>query len=131
MNEIWSGKKILVIDDSDMVRSTLCNLYRELGLEVVNSYARAEKALIDTIDLQVDLVSLDIILPDMHGIDCYRRMKEKSPNLKIFFVSCLCQDKKIIQSFANEIPAVLFQPKPPEIDQLKEMLSGLWGGEKD
>ena len=74
--ETWQDKKILIVDDSQLVREDLADLYSELGLKVIGGAADGVSAIEQVEKLDPDLVSLDIIMPEMDGISAYKKIKE-------------------------------------------------------
>jgi CheY-like chemotaxis protein len=79
-------KTILVIDDEEHMRNVFSKLVAKMGFNVIT----AETGTIG-IELvkkqQPDCVFLDIMLPDMHGSEVYRQLREIQKGIKIFLVS--------------------------------------------
>jgi DNA-binding response OmpR family regulator len=79
-------KRILVIDDDDMLKAMLRKLLSKAGYEV----AVAENG-IDALRLQqekpADLILTDIIMPEMEGIETIREFCKKYPATKIIAMS--------------------------------------------
>jgi len=107
-----AGKSILVVDDVEKVRDELVAQYRAIGLNVAGAVSNGLAALEFLRVNHVDLVSLDIIMPEMDGIECYRRIKAEGMTALPFFVSWLAGDPRVADALKTEIPADLFQGKP-------------------
>ena len=122
MTSSISGKKILVVDDVESVRDDLRTHYEALGLIVVGEVGNGIEALDFLGRHQVDLVSLDIIMPEMDGIECYRRIKAQGIKVMPFFVSWLAGDPKVADALKAEIPVDLFQGKPANQTALRERI---------
>lgn len=94
--DTWSNKKVLIIDDHEKTRNDLSRIFTSLGMEVV---ATAENGL-KGIDLynqyQPDFVSFDVVMPEMHGIECFKIIQKQNPELNFMFISCLASE--IVQS---------------------------------
>jgi two-component system chemotaxis response regulator CheY len=73
-------KKILVVDDSSVVRMSLEMLLRENGFEVVTAVDGVE-GLTKASGQKYDLIITDINMPNMNGLDMMKRMREL-PDLK-------------------------------------------------
>lgn len=123
----WSGQKILIVDDSEFIRNYLKDLYGELGMTVVGTAANGCEAIEQYDALQPDVVSLDIIMPEMHGLDCYSEFKESRPGTKILFVSCLVVGHIISDAVLEEIPRELFVSKPAQNAAVINALEILYG----
>ena len=69
-----SVPRILVVDDSDDLRNVFCRLLARAGFEVLSAKTGQECLRIVT-DQQPDLVLLDVVLPDMSGIEVCKQIK--------------------------------------------------------
>ncbi|MBA3346522.1 MAG: response regulator [Gemmatimonadales bacterium] len=82
------AKAILIIDDTAVVRRLAFRILAESGYRVFEA-ATATEAL-EVLQLargRVDLVILDVVMPDVSGVDTLRVMQEKSPEIKVVFMS--------------------------------------------
>lgn len=82
MNEI----RILVVDDEQAVRQLLKQFFEELGY-IVHTAADGESALEEFADFSPHFVFLDVIMPDINGIDVLCRMKELDRQAQIVMIS--------------------------------------------
>ena len=76
------SKMILVVDDEDLVLSTLVNVFERAGYEVES--ARSGHEVLDVLkkkDIQVCFV--DLKMPDMDGLELCRRIKELNPKAHV------------------------------------------------
>ncbi|NOZ26303.1 MAG: response regulator [Nitrospirae bacterium] len=74
--------KILIVDDDPSIRMLYKEELEEEGYDVVTA-SSGEEALKLFEEENPDLVTLDILMPDMDGIQVLRKMKEKKPRLPI------------------------------------------------
>jgi CheY-like chemotaxis protein len=118
--------KVLVVDDSEAARLSLEEAYSKLGCSIVGFAADGLKALEEIDKTPPDLVSLDIIMPVMDGIECYRRIRAKYPNQKILIVSILSNEPRFRDVYKNEIPPESFVAKPIDHAELQEKLNSLF-----
>jgi CheY-like chemotaxis protein len=109
---VWQDKTVLVVDDSPGIRTTLTATFKSMGLKPVGSVENGVKALEFIEKEKPDVVSLDIIMPEMDGIECYRKIREFYPDVDILIVSCLASEQKVSDGFSDEIPSYVFSPKP-------------------
>jgi DNA-binding response OmpR family regulator len=87
---------VLVIDDDDLVADICRQILQRSGYDVV--VARSGKEAIDVFkgnQTGIDMVILDMILPDMSGRDIYDRLKIVNPDLNVLFVSGYAMDAQM------------------------------------
>jgi CheY-like chemotaxis protein len=80
--------RILVADDSEIIRKVLCGVLRSHpAYEVACESVTAADAINKAEQLQLDIVILDISLPDMNGIDVVSQIRKVAPSTKILLCS--------------------------------------------
>lgn len=81
--------KLLVVDDEAIEREALKYIVKNSGLEIseVMEAANGQEALAIAEKFDPDIVTLDILMPGLNGIEAGRILKERKPNLKIIFVT--------------------------------------------
>jgi two-component system, chemotaxis family, chemotaxis protein CheY len=80
--------KILLIDDNDVSRAMLrFILSSEPGYEVVGEAASGMQGLEMAGSLQPQLVCLDVMMPDMNGLDVLKQIKEQWPRTVVLMVT--------------------------------------------
>ena len=125
MSQSWRGKRVLVVDDSLKMQEEISDLFIEIGCEVVGVAASGIEALQKVKDLKPDLLSLDIIMPEMDGIECYRALQRYGLNCRAFFITALAADPRIPASYEKEMDPKLFLPKPVTRHLLEERLASI------
>jgi two-component system chemotaxis response regulator CheB len=104
--------KVLVVDDSAMVREILTRgLNMDSGIQVVGSAADPYIARDKIVHLQPDVLTLDVEMPKMDGVEFLRRLMPQYP-LPVLMVSALTEKGKRITLDALEAGAVDFVTKP-------------------
>ena len=68
---------------------------------------------------KIDLVVMDILMPEMNGVDAYKKMAEINPNLKVLFVSGYSENQEIEDLKQSEHIDFLQKPFMPQ-DLLKK-----------
>ena len=124
--ESLKGRKILVVDDSPEQRQLVESLYNEIGCTVVGGAEDGLDALAKLEELKPDVVSLDIIMPNMDGIECYEKILSKAPGVKVLFMSCLAKNPEVREALAQKVESSLLLPKPCEQEVLVKALLGLY-----
>jgi two-component system chemotaxis response regulator CheY len=122
----WVGKSVVIIDDSESVREELRQAFEGAGVRVVGL---AENGVIG-LDLvkktKPQLVSLDIIMPEMDGIECYRKLRAREPDVTVIMVTWLGAEAKILDNLKDLIPAHHFQAKPVSVSVLEARLDKIY-----
>jgi CheY-like chemotaxis protein len=77
---------ILVVDDEELVRVTLCQMLEQAGYEVIEA-ANGNQALRVFQEQEVDLVVTDIFMPEKEGIETIRELRKLRPDIKIIAIS--------------------------------------------
>jgi two-component system response regulator (stage 0 sporulation protein F) len=94
-------KKILVADDEMAIRLLYSEELKEEGYEVYTA-ANGREAL-DIIDkVALDLVILDIKMPEMDGIEALRQIKEKKPDLPVLLSTAYGEYKQDFATWASD-----------------------------
>jgi len=82
------SETVLFVDDEDMIIEIAEELFEQLGYKVLT--ARSGKEAIEIYKEnkeQIDIVILDMVMPDMSGHDAYDRMKDINPKIKVLLSS--------------------------------------------
>jgi len=95
------GKRILVVDDSAMMRKMIAKVLKENGHQVVGEGTNGEEAVSLYQSLRPDMVTMDITMRGMDGLSAGREIKKIDPGARILFLSNLDEDKYRDQ--ANQI----------------------------
>ncbi|MCX7925476.1 MAG: ATP-binding protein [Fimbriimonadales bacterium] len=116
---------ILVVEDNDDVRQTMCEMLRILGYTVLEA-SRPQDALRLAAVNTLDLLITDIVLPEMRGAELARALSVMHPAMKVLFVSGYTENAIIEQGELK--PGVEFLGKPFTMAQLsakvKQILTG-------
>ena len=112
--------KVLVVDDALFMRTALSNMLEEWGLEVVGQGANGQEAVELYDQLKPDLVTLDLTMPVMSGLEALKIIMEKHPTAKIIMITALGQQRLIVE--AIELGAKDFITKPFQRENLKEVI---------
>lgn len=88
--------RIAVVDDHEIVRDGIQILLEdEPGFEIVGEAKTGKEAVEFCKSHKVDLVVMDITMPEMDGIQATKIIKEKHPEIKILALTMLSEDQHI------------------------------------
>jgi len=113
--------RILLVDDQEPVREVAKDMLEALGYEVITA-ADGLEGVSRYRDLwrEIDLVILDMVMPNMSGGDCFRRMREINPKARVVLSSGYSMDGSI-QVVMNEGNLAFIQ-KPYRLDVLSRVV---------
>lgn len=114
------AKKIMVVDDSRIAQLQLQEVLAGTDYEVIACCQNGEDALEQYDKVRPDLVTMDIVMPGMDGLDAARLLMQSHPDAKVLMISSLAYDDTIDE--ANKIGAKGFVYKPFQQDEILKAL---------
>ncbi len=107
------GRTVLICDDAIFMRTMIADILKQAGFEVVGEAETGSEAVERYRELKPDLVTMDIVMPDMGGIDAVREIVKEDPDAKILMCSAMGQQALVveaIQAGARDFVVKPFQP---------------------
>jgi two-component system chemotaxis response regulator CheY len=104
---------VLVCDDAIFMRTMIADILAQAGFEVVGEAESGVQAIEKYRQLKPDLVTMDIVMPDMGGIDAVREICREDPDAKVLMCSAMGQQALVveaIQAGAKDFIVKPFQP---------------------
>ena len=95
------GKRVLIVDDSPSQRKKLRELYESMGLVCVGEASNGLECLELVLKARPNLISLDVIMPVMHGIETLTCLRSSKYEGVIIFVSSLGVDESLLEIRPN------------------------------
>ncbi len=102
--------RVLIVDDSTYIRSSLRTLLGEQGYDVVGEAKNGEMAIDLAMDLKPDVITLDNILPDMTGLDVLKTLNAGDFNSTVIMISAVGQQSAIVDAMNNGAKHYLVKP---------------------
>ncbi|MCX6051194.1 MAG: response regulator [Campylobacterales bacterium] len=112
--------KILIVDDSLIIRKKIITIVEKLGHEVVGQAKTGQEAIDIYESVQPDLVTMDITMPDMDGITAVKHIMKIDTNAKIIMVTSHGQEDMVIDSI--KAGAIGYMLKPITDEKLAEII---------
>ena len=107
---------VFIVDDSRTMRKMLAGALKEAGIEVIGNAGNGIEALEQLKTIKPDLITLDITMPEMDGLDALRFIKKDNPDQKVLMVSAAGQKEKVLE--ALKLGALDFIQKPFEPEEV-------------
>ncbi len=112
---------IAIVDDEKEIIEMLSRYLSRLPQYRVNTYQNPVVAL-DTIDRSIDIVLLDIMMPQMNGLDLLPKLQIKYPKIKVIMMTAYSTLDKVLD--AHRSGAVHYVMKPFEsLDNLERKIA--------
>lgn len=105
--------RILIVDDSTVMRKNLNSIFTGNGHEVVGEAADGTQAILLYSKLKPDLVTMDITMPKMTGVEVVKRIIYKDSSAKIIMVSALNQKQMVFEALNNGAKHYIIKPIEP------------------
>ena len=121
-----TGLRVLVVDDSLLTIKRISAMLAELGHETVATAGTGNQAVAAYAESRPDIVTMDIVMPDMNGIDATRLIVEKHPHARIIIVTSHGQERMVVDSLAAGAKGYVMKPIKPE--RLADMLTKVMDG---
>ena len=115
------GKRVMVVDDSRIQEVQMRNLLEDSEFEVAAYCRNGEDAVAAYGEVQPDVVTMDIIMPGMDGLEAAQAILEEHPEARIVMVSSLAYDDTYEE--AKAVGAKGFVDKPFDRERLLQVLA--------
>jgi DNA-binding NarL/FixJ family response regulator len=119
--------RVVVADDHSLFRDGITSLLEAAGYEVVEQASNGEEALEAVRRLQPDLVLLDIVMPEMDGLEALQQIKAEVPETRVVMLTVSDADEDLFDAVRMGADGYLL--KDLKADDFLEMLAGLARGE--
>jgi two-component system chemotaxis response regulator CheY len=115
MTSEMSGKRVLVVDDAVVMRMMIKNILSKEGYEVVEAQSG-----IDAVEkyraVKPDIVTMDMVMPDMDGISAVRQIIAEDPSAKIVMCTSMGQQQLVVEAVQAGAKSFITKPfQPPKI----------------
>jgi two-component system chemotaxis response regulator CheB len=105
--------RVLIVDDTVVYRKIVADVLTELpDVQVVGTAHNGKAALFKIKRLQPDLLTLDIEMPEMNGLEVLQHLQKESSRVGAIMLSTLTQEGGAMTMRALELGAFDFIPKP-------------------
>jgi NarL family two-component system response regulator LiaR len=107
--------RVLVVDDHVVVRRGIrALLATETDIEVVGEAENGREAVAETENLQPDVTLMDLVMPEMDGIEAIRRITARQPEARILVLTSFAADDKVFPAIKAGALGYLLKDSSPE-----------------
>lgn len=102
--------RILIVDDAKFMRITLSNILKKADHEIVGEGETGLEAVQLYEKLLPDLVTMDITMPEMSGLEAVKEIKGKYPSAKVIMCSAMGQQKMVVEAIESGAKDFIVKP---------------------
>jgi two-component system chemotaxis response regulator CheY len=122
-------RRLLIVDDAMFMRKLIRGVAAEAGWEIAGEAGNGEEAIALYAQLKPDLVTMDLVMPVMGGLEALRQIRALDPKAQVVVVTALDQKQALMESIRDG--AIDFIVKPFERDRVRNLLSKLGSSDRN
>jgi len=108
------ARKIMIVDDAAFMRMMVKDILAKNGYEIVGEAENGAVAVEKYQELQPDLVTMDITMPEMDGITAVKEIKKIDGDARIIMCSAMGQQAMVIDAIQAGAKDFIVKPFQPE-----------------
>jgi two-component system chemotaxis response regulator CheY len=103
-------KKVMIVDDAAFMRLAIKNMLENNGFEIVGEAENGLEAVKKYKELKPDLVTMDITMPEMTGLDALKAILAMDSGAKVIMVSAMGQESFVKESVLQGAKSYIVKP---------------------
>lgn len=100
----------LIIDDNEVIRLTLRTVLRNSGMEVIGEATDGVKGVAMAMQLQPDLICLDVVMPNLSGLEALAIIRADLPSAKVLMVTGQSNRETIETAIKQGAHGIILKP---------------------
>ncbi len=119
------GARILVVDDAAFMRMMIKEILTKYGYQIVGEAENGKAAVEKYRELNPDLITMDITMPEMDGINAVKEIIKVNPQANVIMCSAMGQQAMVIDAIQAGAKDFIVKPFQPErvIEAVRKALS--------
>ena len=109
------GTRILIVDDNNSLAKTVSFILKKKGYETLIANTGSEALTHASANQDIDVVLMDIKMPDMNGVETFKKMKEMIPKAEVIMMTAYAVEDLIAEAMLEGAYGVIY--KPLDIDK--------------
>ncbi len=105
-----TAPKILIVDDNDMMRTLLRGILRSENYEIIGEAKNGMLALDFITRAKPDIVLLDVMMPEMDGLETLLNIKEKHPEIVVVMITGNPSKENVEESIQGGASGFIIKP---------------------
>jgi len=117
---------VLIVDDALFMRMMIKDILSKDGFEIVGEAENGAEAVEKYADLKPDLVTMDIVMPEMDGIEAVRTIIKMDPGARVLMCSAMGQQLLVVEALEAGARDFIIKPFQPEkvVEAVRKALRG-------
>lgn len=115
--------KLMIVDDASFMRVLIRRMIDKTNYEIVCEATDGKDAIVKFMQYRPDVITMDITMPNLNGIEALKAIKKISAAVKVIMVSAMGQEELVKEAIMNG--ASSFIVKPFKEDKLIELLEAI------
>jgi len=103
-------KRVLVVDDAAFMRMAIKRILDGNGFEVIGEAENGAIAVEKYKELKPDIVTMDITMPEMTGLEALKEIREFDPEAKVIMVSAMGQEGMVRETIMLGVKSFIIKP---------------------
>jgi two-component system, chemotaxis family, chemotaxis protein CheY len=119
------SQTVLICDDAIFMRTMVGDILQKAGFEVVGEAETGLQAIEKYRQLKPDLVTMDIVMPELGGIDAVREICKEHPGARVLMCSAMGQQALVVEAIQAGARDFVVKPFVPGrvLEAVKRVLS--------
>ncbi|MFA6730975.1 MAG: response regulator [Eubacteriales bacterium] len=105
---------VLVVDDAAFMRLAIKNVLEKSGFKVIADAKNGEEGVEKYLEYRPDIVTMDITMPDMTGIEALKKIREADPDAKVVMISAMGQERMVKEAILGGAKSFIVKPYKEE-----------------
>lgn len=118
--------RVLIVDDAKFMRHMIKKILVDMGWEVVGEAADGSEVAKMYKELSPDVVTMDIVMPKVSGIEALKELRSIDPHAKVVMISAIDQREPLME--ALKLGAADYVVKPFEKERVTEAMQRVMAG---
>ncbi len=117
--------RILIVDDTLFMRTLLKNILFSGGHTIVGEAADGEEGIAKYKELKPDLVTMDVVMPKLNGIESLKGIRQFDPNAKVVMCTAVGQEQMVKLAIKTGARGYIVKPfqAPKVLEEVKNVLA--------
>ncbi len=120
LNDSGNTMSVIVVDDAIFVRNTISKILMSVGYDVIGEAKNGEEAVEKFLELKPDIVTMDITMPVMNGIEAVEKIMVEDSSARVVMISAMGYQNVVHRAILKG--AKNFVVKPVNPDNVLEFL---------
>ena len=104
---------VLIVDDALFMRMMIKDILSKDGLDVIGEAENGVEAVKKYAELRPDLVTMDIVMPEMDGIEAVRNIMKLDPAARVLMCSAMGQQPLVVEALEAGAKDFIIKPFQP------------------